>query len=103
MSLEAAAGKNPVSHVGKIYDVLATRLARAIVATTPEVREAHCLIVSQIGASIATLALVQVKLAVHDGAPPDQFRSKIEELVADRFGCISTLSDELIAGSVGVF
>jgi S-adenosylmethionine synthetase len=103
MSLEAAAGKNPVSHVGKIYNVLATRLAEAIVATMPEVREAHCLIVSRIGASIATPALVQVKLATHDGAPPDQFRSRIEELVADRFGCISALSDELIGGSVGMF
>ena len=30
MSLEAAAGKNPVSHVGKLYNVLATLIARDI-------------------------------------------------------------------------
>jgi hypothetical protein len=40
MSLEAAAGKNPVSHVGKI-NVLARRIAEAIVASAPEVREVH--------------------------------------------------------------
>ena len=103
MSLEAAAGKNPVSHVGKIYNVLATRLAETIIATMPDLRQAQCLIVSQIGASIAAPALVQVKLAAHDGMPPDLFRPAIEELVADQLGRISSLSDELIAGSVGVF
>ena len=32
MSVEAAAGKNPVSHVGKIYNVLAHELAMRIYA-----------------------------------------------------------------------
>ena len=30
MSLEAAAGKNPVSHVGKTYNVAAREAARAL-------------------------------------------------------------------------
>ncbi len=49
MSLEAAAGKNPVSHVGKIYNILAKRLAETLVTVVPEVIEAHCLNASQIG------------------------------------------------------
>ena len=31
MTLEAAAGKNPVSHVGKTYNLAAGRIARALV------------------------------------------------------------------------
>lgn len=49
MSLEAAAGKNPVSHVGKIYNVLARDIAEAVVARVPEVASAECCMVSRIG------------------------------------------------------
>ena len=36
---EAAAGKNPVAHAGKIYSVLSHRLARLICARCPEIME----------------------------------------------------------------
>ncbi len=49
MSLEAAAGKNPYSHVGKIYNVLAHRMAHAICARVPEVKEANVRLLSTIG------------------------------------------------------
>ncbi len=41
MSLEAAAGKNPVSHAGKIYNVVAQRIAETLAATVPQVSAAH--------------------------------------------------------------
>jgi S-adenosylmethionine synthetase len=49
-SPEAAAGKNPVSHVGKLYSVLAGTLAEAIHQQVPGVRECYVRLVSQIGA-----------------------------------------------------
>jgi S-adenosylmethionine synthetase len=53
MSLEAAAGKNALAHVGKIYNVLANRIARAVCEEVPEVLEASVQLVSQIGRPIA--------------------------------------------------
>jgi len=103
MSLEAAAGKNPVSHVGKIYNVLATRVAGVLVSAVPEVTEAHCLIVSQIGAPVSTPALVNLRLATGNGVPLEQLRHRIEELVADQFGRIPELVGELVAGTIDVF
>jgi S-adenosylmethionine synthetase len=103
MSLEAAAGKNPVSHVGKIYNVLATRIAEAVVSAFLEVTEAHCLIVSRIGAPVSMPALVHLRLATRGGVPPEQLTSAIEELIADQFGRISELVGELVAGTVDVF
>jgi S-adenosylmethionine synthetase len=103
MSLEAAAGKNPVSHVGKIYNVLATRVAEAVVSAFPEVSEAHCLIVSRIGAPVSTPALIHLRLATCDGVPLEQLRDPIEELIADQFGRVPELVGELIAGTVDVF
>jgi len=43
MSLEAAAGKNPVSHVGKIYNVVAHQIAEALAATPEEIARVECL------------------------------------------------------------
>jgi S-adenosylmethionine synthetase len=101
MSLEAAAGKNPVSHVGKIYNVFATQLAEAMVASFPEIIEARCLIVSKIGAPVSEPALVNVQLATLGKFEP--LRDPIEALIADHFSRISELIGSLVAGKVDVF
>ena len=102
MSLEAAAGKNPVSHVGKIYNVLAKRVAESIVASAPEVSEAHCLIVSRIGAPVSRPALVHLKLATRDGAEVKGLRAKAAELVSVHLERLDELSRELVTGKVPV-
>ncbi len=62
MSLEAAAGKNPVSHIGKIYNTAAMDLAERIVAEIEEVDEAYVYLVSQIGKPITEPQVCDVKL-----------------------------------------
>lgn len=52
MSLEAAAGKNPVSHTGKVYQVYAQSIVERICAAVPEVHAAVCALLSRIGAPI---------------------------------------------------
>jgi len=52
MSLEAAVGKNPVSHIGKIYNRVANLIAQRVVKEIEEVEESYCYIVSQIGKPI---------------------------------------------------
>lgn len=51
MSLEAVAGKNPVSHVGKIYNLKAQELAEKIHKTF-ELKDVQVILVSQIGKPI---------------------------------------------------
>ncbi len=51
MTMEAIAGKNPNSHVGKIYNVLATKAAKEI-SELEGVREAYVTLVSKIGSPI---------------------------------------------------
>jgi len=49
---EAAAGKNPVAHTGKIYSVLSHRLARLIHARCPEIAEVHVHLTNRIGTPV---------------------------------------------------
>ena len=100
MTMEAAAGKNPVTHVGKLYNVAAHRIAAAIVAEVPEVFAATCTLVSQIAAPIDEPAVVDIALAA---APSDRPRARIEQLVHDTLDHLDRLRDEIIAGSVTVF
>lgn len=103
MSLEAAAGKNPVTHVGKIYNVVASRMAVALVATIAEVARSQCLLVSRIGAPVSRPAILQIKVATRGGEPIDALRRRIEEVAADQLGRIAGLVDEFVAGTVDVY
>ncbi|MFW6051534.1 MAG: methionine adenosyltransferase [Myxococcota bacterium] len=81
MTMESVAGKNPVSHVGKIYNVVAERLARALCAELPPVREAGCLLASRIGAPLEDPQLVDVRVRTREGAEPDDVRDAVQALV----------------------
>jgi S-adenosylmethionine synthetase len=103
MSLEAAAGKNPVTHVGKIYNVLASRISEALVTTMPEIASAQCLMVSQIGRPVTEPALVQVGVATRDGLPSADLKQRIDEIAAHHMNCIPGLIDDFVEGKIGVF
>lgn len=103
MSLEAAAGKNPVSHVGKIYNVLARNIAEAIIAAIPEVESAQCLMVSRIGAPVTLPAVIEIKIATREGVPVTALQARIDALVSDRVARIPELISGFVAGSISVF
>lgn len=62
MGTEAAAGKNPVSHVGKIYTILAHRMAHEIYERIDGLKEVYVWLLSQIGAPIDRPKEVYVKI-----------------------------------------
>lgn len=62
MSLEASSGKNPVAHVGKIYNILGHYIADQIVEEDPTIDEATVRILSQIGKPIDDPQILTVEL-----------------------------------------
>lgn len=98
MSLEAAAGKNPVTHVGKLYNLLANRIARALVAEVGGVTEAYCYLVSRIGRPITEPQLVDLKLRLEDPAAFAALQPRVEELARGEFAGVTTLWRELLEG-----
>ncbi len=61
MTLEAVAGKNPISHVGKIYNLFAMNLSKSIVVQGLA-QEAYIYIVSQIGRPINEPLVLDIQL-----------------------------------------
>lgn len=101
MTMEAAAGKNPVSHVGKLYGVAAQRIARAIVAECPnDTLAATCMLVSRIGQPLDEPALVDVAICANVF---DRVRLRIEAIVRHELVHLGDLRDALIAGEIALF
>lgn len=103
MSLEAAAGKNPVSHVGKLYNVAAHRIAAAIVARAQDVREAECILMSRIGRRSNDPAMVDVRLRMRGDVPVEAVRAEVRDAVTEVVTSLGALTDELSEGRVRLY
>lgn len=66
-SAEAAAGKNPMAHVGKIYNVLAHVLAEQIHRNVKGLREVTVWLTSQIGRPVSSPQFVMVEVHLEQG------------------------------------
>jgi len=83
MSLEAGAGKNPVSHVGKVYNVLAQILARRVYEEVEEIEEAYIYLVSRIGIPLNEPQLASAKLRLKKGVKLPDISAKVKETIED--------------------
>ncbi len=66
ISMEATAGKNPVNHVGKIYNVVAYRIANRIFDSLDGFKEIYVELVSQIGKPIDQPLMATIRAVVDD-------------------------------------
>ena len=100
MSLEAAAGKNPVTHVGKLYNVTAHRIAVAVVAAVPEVEETYCYLLSRIGRPITEPAVFDVKVRLQEPARLAALTPRIADAARAAFTGVDSLWREAVAGAL---
>ncbi len=103
MSLEAAAGKNPVSHVGKIYNILATKLASSIIEDVPSIKECHIAMLSQIGRPIDDPKSLSISLIVGKNAEFDAAAKKARYLAESALENTGQLTSEIVLGKYSVF
>jgi S-adenosylmethionine synthetase len=103
MSLEAAAGKNPVAHVGKLYNIMATRIAHAVVREAPRVREAYCYLLSQIGSAILEPQVFEVAVRTDEGHISAPIASRVREVAHSQLQGITVLWREAIEGALRVW
>ena len=102
MTLEAAAGKNPVTHVGKIYSVVARQIAE-LLAQSPGIVRAECLMVSRIGSPVTDPAIVQIKLATADASPVESYSEYANDITADCLRDIPSLVEDFVVGTIPLY
>jgi len=101
VSLEAASGKNPVSHVGKLYNVLAFLAAKRVYEQfEPKLQETYVKLVSRIGAPIGDPALSAL-LYVADQSLSIQEQKLAEKILKEELAyhlANGKLRDEIVRG-----
>ncbi|MGC2290275.1 MAG: methionine adenosyltransferase [Thermoplasmata archaeon] len=104
MSLEAAAGKNPVNHVGKIYNLLSNLIAQDVVKETGgNVKEIHVRILSQIGKPVDQPQVASLQILPADGVKLAVVRKDAEAIANRWFDNIDTIPQKLLTGKLNVF
>ncbi len=103
MSTEAAAGKNPVSHVGKIYNLLSHRIANQVYESVPGVREAYVWLCSQIGWPIDQPLIASAQLILEPGVELEAIRRDVEEAIEQELAGIYEFTEQLTRGELAVW
>ncbi|MDH7493681.1 MAG: methionine adenosyltransferase [Candidatus Saccharicenans sp.] len=90
MSLEAVAGKNPVSHVGKIYSIMSQLIADRIVQEMPEAQQVYVYMVSQINQPITEPQALNVELW---GVEAQKVRAEVKKIADEVLGSWREIRD----------
>jgi S-adenosylmethionine synthetase len=99
---EAAAGKNPVSHVGKIYNVLTFKVAQHVYEEVPELEEVYVWLLSEIGRPIDQPAIAAAQVVMAENSSLDKVRSKIEAVLDYELENIDKFCIELAQGKISI-
>ncbi|WP_042700390.1 methionine adenosyltransferase [Thermococcus sp. PK] len=103
MSMEAAAGKNPVSHVGKIYNILSTLIANDIAEQIEGVQEAYVRILSQIGKPIDEPLVASIQVIPKPGYKVEQFERQAYEIADEWLANITKIQKMILEDKINVF
>lgn len=104
MNMEAIAGKNPVTHVGKLYNLIAQRIAGALVEHIPEILHAQCFLVSRIGHPITEPQIVDVKVQLQAGASlTSAMHDAAEKIIQTHLLQSADIQTELLSGRLTVY
>jgi S-adenosylmethionine synthetase len=102
MSLEAAAGKNPAAHVGKLYNVLARIIANDICTQMPGIGDVNVRLLSIIGQPVDQPQIAQIEMVgLADVSPAQNERATA---IADYWlSHVEQVVEQILQGRIGVF
>jgi len=100
---EAAAGKNPVSHVGKIYNVLTYKIAQHVYEEVPEVEEVYIWLLSKIGSPIDHPAVAAAQVIMKGDNSIEKVRREISEVLNYELDNIAEFCVELAQGKIQTY
>jgi S-adenosylmethionine synthetase len=97
---EAACGKNPVSHVGKIYNLLTYKIAEEVYQKVPGVKEVYVWLLSQIGRPINMPKVASAQLVLEPNTRMKDVEAPVKETIQAQLDTIDKFCMELAYGKV---
>ncbi|MEY7847646.1 methionine adenosyltransferase [Natrarchaeobius sp. A-rgal3] len=103
MSMEATSGKNPVNHIGKIYNLLSTEIAEAVVSEVDGIRDLRVRLLSQIGRPIDEPHVADVHVVTAEGVDLADVEDEIEAIVDRELADVTGITRRVIDGDLSTF
>jgi len=96
MSLEATAGKNAHSHVGKIYNVAAKKMAERIYEETGGLKEIYVRLLSQIGRPINRPLAISIQYIPEDDVDEHSLAEEVVEIAKEEIEKVAELQNLIL-------
>ncbi len=103
MSMEATSGKNPINHIGKIYNLLSTEIAESVADDVDGIRQVQIRLLSQIGRPIDQPHVADAKIVTADDVTLDDIHDDIEAVVDEELASVTELTQRVIDGELSTF
>jgi len=103
ISTEAAAGKNPVSHVGKIYTLLTHHIAGQVVQRVQGIVEIYVWLCSQIGQPINTPVIAAAQVILQKGVALPDVQRAVEAVIEEELAEVHEFGKRLSRGELSVW
>ncbi|MCK4718000.1 MAG: methionine adenosyltransferase, partial [Thermoplasmata archaeon] len=104
MSMEASSGKNPVTHVGKIYNLLSLQIANEVIKVGKgDIKEAHVRILSQIGHPIDRPQLASVQLVLAKGVRKSAVVKDVKSVTDAWLADVEKITKLVVDGKIDTF
>ena len=103
MSMEATSGKNPINHVGKIYNLLSNKMAQNISKEIEEVKQVHIMLLSQIGKPIDHPKAASAQVIVEDGRSIESVNKDVEGIMNNWLEDIGKITEMMVEGKIRTF
>jgi S-adenosylmethionine synthetase len=99
---EAAAGKNPVSHVGKIYNTLTHKMASEVYKQVSGLEEVYIWLLSEIGKPIDDPAVAGVQVVMKGNNSFESVKKDIRDVVNQELENIDKFTEQLAKGRIPI-
>jgi S-adenosylmethionine synthetase len=103
MSMEATSGKNPVNHIGKIYNLLSTRIAERVVSEVDGIRDLRVRLLSQIGRPIDRPHVADAFVVTEDGVALADIEADVAAIVDRELADVTDVTRAAIEGDLRTF
>jgi S-adenosylmethionine synthetase len=103
MSMEATSGKNPVNHIGKIYNLLSTEIAESVVDEVDGIREIRIRLLSQIGQPIDEPHVADAAIVTGDGVAVADIEGEVTDVVDRELANVTDVTRRVIDGELSTF
>jgi S-adenosylmethionine synthetase len=103
ISMEGASGKNPVNHTGKIYNLLANKIANEVVENVDGVQEVSIKLLSEIGQRIDDPKVATAQILSKSAVNREAMETKVKRITDEWLSNIADITEMVIRGELRVF